>query len=77
MLMQRPGRSLTDYVHFMRQTFDDYNETCQLLDGSATRCLKIIVFYEPRLWLFENLATGLLKTREIMPPLSCGIHTCS
>jgi hypothetical protein len=36
MLMQRHGQSLTDYVHFMRQTFDDYNETCQLIDGSAS-----------------------------------------
>jgi hypothetical protein len=35
MIRQRHGQSLTDYVHFMRQTFDDYNETCQLLDGSA------------------------------------------
>jgi hypothetical protein len=36
MLMQRPGQSLTENVHFMRQTFDDYNETCQMIDGSAT-----------------------------------------
>jgi hypothetical protein len=35
MLMQRPGQSLTDYVHLMRQTIDDYNETCELIDGSA------------------------------------------
>jgi hypothetical protein len=35
MRMQRPGQALTDYVHFMRQTFDDYNETCELMDGSA------------------------------------------
>jgi hypothetical protein len=35
MLRQRPGQSLTKYVHFMRQTFDDYNETCQIVDGSA------------------------------------------
>jgi hypothetical protein len=34
-LMQRPGQSLTDYVHFMRQTFDGYNEACHLIDGSA------------------------------------------
>jgi hypothetical protein len=26
MLRQRSGKSLTEYVHFMRQTFDDYNE---------------------------------------------------
>jgi hypothetical protein len=25
MLRQRHGHSLRDYVHFMRQTFDDYN----------------------------------------------------
>jgi hypothetical protein len=35
MPMQRHGQSLTNYVHFMRQTFDDYNETCQLIDSSA------------------------------------------
>jgi hypothetical protein len=35
MLTQRHGQSLSDYVHFMRQTFDDYNETCQMVDGSA------------------------------------------
>jgi hypothetical protein len=28
MLIQRLRQSLSDYVHFMRQTFDDYNETC-------------------------------------------------
>jgi hypothetical protein len=32
-LRQRPGQSLTEYVHFMRQTFDDYNETCDMIDG--------------------------------------------
>jgi hypothetical protein len=26
---------MTHYVHVMRQTFDDYNETCQLIDVSA------------------------------------------
>jgi hypothetical protein len=36
MLTQRPGQSLTDYVHFMRHTFDDYNEICELIDGYAT-----------------------------------------
>jgi hypothetical protein len=35
MLRQRHGQSLTDYVHFMRQTLDDYNETCRMVDGSA------------------------------------------
>jgi hypothetical protein len=35
MLMQRPGQSFTDYVHFMMQTLDDYNEACELIDGSA------------------------------------------
>jgi hypothetical protein len=35
MLRQRPGQSLTDYVHLMRQTFDDNNETCEMIDGSA------------------------------------------
>jgi hypothetical protein len=35
MLMQRPRQSQTDYVHFMRHTLDDYNETCELVYGSA------------------------------------------
>jgi hypothetical protein len=36
MLRQPPGKSLTEYVHFMRQTFDDYNETCEMINGSTT-----------------------------------------
>jgi hypothetical protein len=45
MLMQRLGQSLTDYVHFMRQTLDDYNETCQLIDGStAIHPLGLLMF---------------------------------
>jgi hypothetical protein len=35
MLRQHLGQSLTDYVRFMRQTFDDYNETCEMIDGST------------------------------------------
>jgi hypothetical protein len=35
MLRQRPGHSVTEYVPFMWQSFDDYNETCQMIDGSA------------------------------------------
>jgi hypothetical protein len=35
MLRQRPGQSLIVYVHFIRQTFDDYNETCEMIDGYA------------------------------------------
>jgi hypothetical protein len=35
MVRQHHGQSLSDYVHYMRQTFDDYNETCQMVDGSA------------------------------------------
>jgi hypothetical protein len=34
-LRQRPSQSLTEYVRFMRQSFDDYNETCHMIDGSA------------------------------------------
>jgi hypothetical protein len=34
MVRQRHGQSLSDYVHSMRQTFDDYNETCQMVDSS-------------------------------------------
>jgi hypothetical protein len=29
------GYILNDYIHYMRQAFDDYNETCQMVDGSA------------------------------------------
>jgi hypothetical protein len=36
MLPQPPNQSLTDYVNFLRQTFDEYNETCKLINGSAT-----------------------------------------
>jgi hypothetical protein len=35
MLKQRHGQSLGENVHYMRQTFDDYNETCQMVDGSV------------------------------------------
>jgi hypothetical protein len=35
MVRQRLGQSLSDYVHYMRQTFDDYHETCQMVYGSA------------------------------------------
>jgi hypothetical protein len=35
MLRQRPGHSLTEYVHFMRQNFYDYNKTCEMIDGFA------------------------------------------
>jgi hypothetical protein len=36
MLRQRHGQSPTEYVHFMQQTFDDYNEKCEMIHGSAT-----------------------------------------
>jgi hypothetical protein len=35
MVIERHGQSLSDYVMYMRQTFDDYNETCKMVDGSA------------------------------------------
>jgi 2-phospho-L-lactate transferase/gluconeogenesis factor (CofD/UPF0052 family) len=35
MVKKRHGQSLGDYVHYMRQTFDDYNETCHMVYGSA------------------------------------------
>jgi hypothetical protein len=35
MLRQRHGQSLTDYVHSLRHTFDEYHETCMLIDGFA------------------------------------------
>jgi hypothetical protein len=28
MLRQRPGQSVTEHMHFMRQSFEDYNEAC-------------------------------------------------
>jgi hypothetical protein len=34
-LRQRHGESLTAYVHFMRQTLDDYNETYEMTNGST------------------------------------------
>jgi hypothetical protein len=30
MLRERPTHTFTEYVHFMRQSFDDYNETCEM-----------------------------------------------
>jgi hypothetical protein len=33
MLRHSPSQSLTEYVHFMRQTCDAYNETCEIIDG--------------------------------------------
>jgi hypothetical protein len=35
MLRQRHGHSLSDYVYFMRETFDGYDEIFQMVDGSA------------------------------------------
>jgi hypothetical protein len=36
MLHQRPGQSLTEYVHIIRESlFDDYNETCDMIDCSV------------------------------------------
>jgi hypothetical protein len=36
MLRQRPAQSLTENVHFMRQTFNNYNETCEMINESTT-----------------------------------------
>jgi hypothetical protein len=35
MLRHRPCKSMTEYVHRMRQTLDDYNETSEMIDGSS------------------------------------------
>jgi hypothetical protein len=35
MLRHRPCKSLTEYVHRMRQTLDDYNEASEMIDGSS------------------------------------------
>jgi hypothetical protein len=34
MIRHRPRQSLTEYVYFMRQSFDDYNETSDMIDSS-------------------------------------------
>jgi hypothetical protein len=34
-LRQRQWRSHKEYVHFVRQSFDDNNETCEMVYGSA------------------------------------------
>jgi hypothetical protein len=36
MLMQRLGHTMTEYVHFMRQSLDDYNETYEMISGFTT-----------------------------------------
>jgi hypothetical protein len=33
--MFRRAHSLTEYVHFMRPSFDDFNGTSEMIDGSA------------------------------------------
>jgi hypothetical protein len=33
MLRRRLGQSFTESVHFMREFFDEYSETCELIDG--------------------------------------------
>jgi hypothetical protein len=38
MLSQRPGQPPTEYVHFMRKSFDDCNDTCEIIDGSTAMC---------------------------------------
>jgi hypothetical protein len=35
MLCQRPGLSVIEYEHFMQQSFEVYNGTCHMIDGSA------------------------------------------
>jgi hypothetical protein len=56
-LRQRSGQSLTEYVHFMRQAFDNYNETCKMIDGSAT---------------IHHHQMGLLKLRGISSTIPFG-----
>jgi hypothetical protein len=36
MLTQRPWHTIMEYVYLMRQSFDNYNETYEMIDGSAT-----------------------------------------
>jgi hypothetical protein len=36
MLLHRPGQSHTEYVNFICQSIDDYNETREIIDGLAT-----------------------------------------
>jgi hypothetical protein len=35
MLRQHLGHSISEYVHFMRQTYDNFNETCETIAGFA------------------------------------------
>jgi hypothetical protein len=53
MLWLRPGHPLTEYVHFMRQAFDDYNETCEIIDSSAA----IHPYHMGRLMLSSTTST--------------------
>jgi hypothetical protein len=67
MLRQRPGQSLTEYVHFMRQTFDDYNETCEMVNGSAA-----IKPHNLGLFMLRSIPnTGPFGQFRTMPRVGC------
>jgi hypothetical protein len=59
---QRHGQSLSDYVHYMRQTFDVYNEICQMVDGSAA--------IHP-----HNLGLLMLRLPSLLLSLLAAVHT--
>jgi hypothetical protein len=65
MLRQRPGQSLIECVHFMRQTFDAYNETCEMIDGYAA-------IYPHNLGLL--MLRGISSTRHFGQAKQCVIN---
>jgi hypothetical protein len=65
MLRQGPGESVNEYVHFMRQSFDDCNETCQMIDGSAA-----IHPHNLDLLMFR----GISSSREYRQAKQCAIN---
>jgi hypothetical protein len=61
-LKQRLGQSLTDYVHFMRHTFDDYNETYELID--------VLKPSTPPIWASSCCVAYLATDRSDMPSMA-------
>jgi hypothetical protein len=70
MLKQRHGHSITDYIHFTRQTFDDYNETCHMIDGSAA-----IQPHNLGLLMLRGISNPALSAMPNNVPLTPSTHT--